>query len=536
MPTAANTERGPLVGAGLGAALLATLIAGGAVLGRLREPALAALVLGALSLAAALLPSIGLRPRSAALGLAWAWVVGGVVLVVALDALGGAPVALVAAGPLLALALLGRREALAAAGVALGATLALVGGRLWLEPLAPPEALRLVLGPVGTGTLVLLAHVAATLRTRATQGAREDARRARALLEGLPDTVLRLDEGGRLLDAVWRPPLRPRPSWRGRHLVEALPDQPGIGALLGPSRARRDVEVRQDGHLSIVEARSVRMAPGEQLLILRDVTEAREEARQRRQQAHDEERAESLAEGHLLQAGRLAHMGVLAAGVAHEINNPLAYVLGNVEYAREGMQSPRPPEDVAEALEEAAEGARRIRNIVEDIRLFSRADDSDHLELAGVAEVAASAVRVVRGKVARGVLLEEQHAPAPPVFANPSRLAQVVVNLLVNAAQAMPPEREARGHIVLRTGTTPAGEAFMEVRDDGVGIREEHQRRVFEPFFTTQPTGQGIGLGLSICYGLVRRLGGAVDVESEEGRGSTFRIRLPDGQVLLDAS
>ncbi|MEL6183016.1 MAG: HAMP domain-containing sensor histidine kinase [Myxococcota bacterium] len=238
-----------------------------------------------------------------------------------------------------------------------------------------------------------------------------------------------------------------------------------------------------------------------------------------------------------LQQGRLAQMAVLAGGVAHEINNPLASILGNLHYVDTGLDEDESREQLKEALKDAEAAAQRIRSIVEDIRSFAKSDDSDHLELVQLDEAARTSVRLLRYEFRTRVELKLESRPSPRVFANPSRLAQALVNLLVNAIQAIPADRDLpHGQVTLRTGTTAEGEAFVEVEDNGVGIPEEIRRRVFEPFFTTRPVGQGTGLGLAICHGFVRRLGGRMSVRSEPGHGSTFRIQLPNGESLLAAA
>jgi PAS domain S-box-containing protein len=246
---------------------------------------------------------------------------------------------------------------------------------------------------------------------------------------------------------------------------------------------------------------------------------------------------------------RMASVGTLAAGMAHEINNPLAYVLSNLEWVTAQLQQgrtavapagPRQEESAAAlrdrvaavlpVLGEISEGGERIRSIVRDLRLFSRSSERD-----GVAASSCDLVRTVRAAVslasveirhrARLVLALEDGLPR--VAGDEHRLGQVFLNLLVNAAQAIP-ERRVEEHLI-RVGARPGGtgEVLVEVEDTGAGMPASTLAHVFEPFFTTKPVGTGTGLGLSICHGIVAELGGRMEVSSRPGAGTLFRVRLP---------
>jgi PAS domain S-box-containing protein len=241
------------------------------------------------------------------------------------------------------------------------------------------------------------------------------------------------------------------------------------------------------------------------------------------------------AEERLRVSERMASMGALAAGVAHEINNPLAFVLNNVTYVERLLTAPGatalPAGDVEElhrALQETREGVLRMRDIVRDLRLFSRVDDAGP-RWVDLEKVLTSAALLAGGEARERARLVRVTGPAPRVYGPEGRLLQVFVNLLVNAAQALPEGQAERHEIRLRTGTDASGRALVEVSDTGCGIPPEVMPRLFEPFFTTKPVGQGTGLGLSICHGIVSALGGRIEVESEVGRGSTFRVLLPVG-------
>jgi PAS domain S-box-containing protein len=237
-------------------------------------------------------------------------------------------------------------------------------------------------------------------------------------------------------------------------------------------------------------------------------------------------------------AGRMASVGTLAAGVAHEINNPLAYVVGNVEYVIEKLEAlerdrgerPGGPQAIAadcvKVLREAQEGAERVRLIVRDLKLFSRPDEEQRTPVS-LPRVIEAALNLAEADIRYRARLERKLAQVPPVFANEARLSQVFLNLLVNAAQAIPEGDPDRHRITVETRVGPGGRVVAEVRDTGLGIRPEIRARIFDPFFTTKAVGGGTGLGLTICHGIVSALGGSIEVESEVGRGSTFRVSLP---------
>jgi PAS domain S-box-containing protein len=237
-------------------------------------------------------------------------------------------------------------------------------------------------------------------------------------------------------------------------------------------------------------------------------------------------------------ADRMASIGTLAAGVAHELNNPLAYVLGNVEYSLDRLNELGPAaaaggeraqealRECGTALDEARSGAERMRDIVADMKLFSRAgEDSRAPVQVGAALRAALSLADHEIRHRARIVLELE--PVPPVLANESRLSQVFLNLLVNAAQAIPDGHADRNEIRVTVRSDGAGRVQIAVRDTGCGIAREHRKRLFDPFFTTKPVGIGTGLGLSICHGIVTALGGEIDVESEVGKGTTFRVTLP---------
>ncbi|WP_373047056.1 ATP-binding protein [Vulgatibacter sp.] len=231
----------------------------------------------------------------------------------------------------------------------------------------------------------------------------------------------------------------------------------------------------------------------------------------------------------LVQADRMVSVGTLAAGVAHEINNPLAYVISNLQYAVHelGAWDDDKHAEIRVALQEAVSGSDRVRQIVQDLKTFSRSDEGECQGPLDVREVLAASLSIARQELKHRALLEQELGPTPPVVANDGRLGQVFLNLLVNAAQAIPEGNAGEQRIRVVTRTAPSGRAVIEVHDTGAGIPEAIRERIFDPFFTTKPAGLGTGLGLSICRNLVAQMGGRLSFTSEVGRGTTFVVELP---------
>ena len=236
-------------------------------------------------------------------------------------------------------------------------------------------------------------------------------------------------------------------------------------------------------------------------------------------------------QAHLAQTDRLTSLGTLAAGVAHEINNPLAYLMLNVEYARTLLA--RTPGDVdiegagqlGVALDRVSEGAERIRNIIRGMKTFSRPDD-ETVAPVQVGDVLEATLGMMDNEIRHSARLVKQLEQVPDVVANKARLGQVFLNLLLNAVQALPQDQDASEIRVVVCSPGP-GRVVVEVHDNGVGIPEHLRERIFEPFFTTKPVGVGTGLGLAICHGIVTSLQGTLSVGSSEGHGSVFRVELP---------
>ena len=235
----------------------------------------------------------------------------------------------------------------------------------------------------------------------------------------------------------------------------------------------------------------------------------------------------------LMAAERVAAVGTLAAGVGHEIQNPLAYLELSLSGAMRslGKGAARGAEALVH-LRDAQEGAERIRRIVEDLRTFSR-EGSEDRERVDLREVAAPALRLVRHVLRDRARLVEDYGPIPPVLGSEARLGQVLLNLLVNAVQAIPPGQAERHSVRIRTGTAPDGRALVEVSDTGRGIAPEVLPHIFEPFFTTKSQEEGTGLGLPICQQIVRAHAGEIHVHSESGQGAVFTILLPAAPKAL---
>ncbi len=238
---------------------------------------------------------------------------------------------------------------------------------------------------------------------------------------------------------------------------------------------------------------------------------------------------------------RLVTTGTLAAGVGHEINNPLTYVAANVDFAIDAMErrnsrSPRETAEILAALEDAREGTQRIGKIVLGLKAFARDDILAPTDLHAAVEMSKNmAAYTLRGTAQLVTELGE----VPLVLADASRLSQVFVNLFLNAAQAFVATDPSRNRIVVRTKLLPHGRVEVEVEDNGPGIPDDVLPRIFDPFFTTKEVGRGTGLGLAICHDIVEAFGGELSCTTRLGEGTSFRIVLaraqPDARHTLSA-
>jgi signal transduction histidine kinase len=239
----------------------------------------------------------------------------------------------------------------------------------------------------------------------------------------------------------------------------------------------------------------------------------------------------------LLRADRLATIGQLAAGVGHEINNPLAYILSNLHYiqdelrrlegasSKEGTSSKEGFGELLAAATEACEGAERVRFIVQDLKALARPDDAA-LGPVELREVVRGAAKMAGHEIRPRARFVEDCGGVPPVLGNEARLGQVLLNLLINASHAIEPGQVERNEIRVAARESAPGRVTLEVSDTGCGIPPENLERIFDPFFTTKAAGVGTGLGLSVCQRIITSLGGELTVESHVGQGTTFRITL----------
>ncbi|WPN59174.1 ATP-binding protein [Pseudomonas sp. P9_31] len=269
-------------------------------------------------------------------------------------------------------------------------------------------------------------------------------------------------------------------------------------------------------------------------------------------------------ESQLVQSEKLASLGQLAAGVAHEINNPIGFISSNLgaldgyfkqlqemldayrgaETAiassdvidrlgqlRERIELDFLREDIPLLIKESKDGINRVGQIVKDLKDFSRVDSNQEWQWANLQQGIESTLNIVANELKYKADVVKEYQDLPDIECLPSQINQVIMNLIVNASQAMGPDR---GTITLRTGFE--GETVsIEVEDTGSGIEPDSLQKIFDPFFTTKPVGQGTGLGLSLSYGIVKKHQGDISVRSEVGVGTTFRVRLPVRQTKTAA-
>lgn len=254
------------------------------------------------------------------------------------------------------------------------------------------------------------------------------------------------------------------------------------------------------------------------------------------------------AQNQLLQSEKMASIGQLAAGVAHEINNPVGFVnsnfgaleryvldlfrlidaYGSADNAANAAEIRRQidydflKEDIVALFKESKDGLERVRRIVQDLRDFSRVDSTQEWQKASLQVCLDSTLSVAVNEIKHKADVVKAYASLPEVECLPSQLNQVFLNLMVNAAQAI----TTHGTLTLATGVED-GWVWVSISDTGSGISQENIKRIFDPFFTTKPVGKGTGLGLSVSYNIIAKHNGRIEVESELGKGTTFRIWLP---------
>ncbi|HET6283101.1 MAG TPA: ATP-binding protein [Polyangia bacterium] len=383
----------------------------------------------------------------------------------------------------------------------------------------------------------------------------EQVRELRAALENADEPICRTDAKGQfvtvnrafaqmmgygpdeLVGRSWRETVAPADQAVVRRYLSAsveadrAPDAKGGHEVTG---------VRKDGttltmFLAVVP---VEAAPGSgtkvkgHYLFARDITERKR------------------TEEQLIFAGRMAAVGTLAAGVAHEINNPLAYIVANLDFTRRQLSDlgsrlgvpaggsgdiGQSLGEIGEALSEARQGTDRVRNIVRDLKIFARGDE-DASGPVSLRRVLDSSINMAWNEIRHRGRLVKDYGDVPMVEGNESRLGQVFLNLLLNAAQAIGEGEADKNEIRVTTRTDEEGRAVVEIRDTGRGIPAEIQARIFDPFFSTKAVGVGTGLGLWICQGILNPLGGAIGVVSDPGRGAVFRVTLPAVKLDIEDS
>lgn len=276
----------------------------------------------------------------------------------------------------------------------------------------------------------------------------------------------------------------------------------------------------KDGTFRWLEWRSIALIEhGLVYAAARDVTD---------QKLAEHERKQTQA--HLATTDRLMSVGRLAGGVAHQINNPLSYIMANLRLVVDELQAPEGPHamprtELSTILLEALHGAERVKAIVQGLQALAEEDHTGGtIALKPVVELA---LTMVGSELRRRAKLIEVHGQTPLVKADSARLAQVLINLLLNAGQAIEAGTASTNEIRVVTSTDEAGRAVIEVHDTGAGIAPRVLPHIFDPFFTTRPEGKGSGLGLAMCHGIIKKMGGTIAVTTQEGQGSTFRITLP---------
>ena len=383
-----------------------------------------------------------------------------------------------------------------------------------------------------------------TDRTQATARLSRSEAHLRRLFDAAPDAIVLLDANGKItyanaaISALLERSEAEVYNASLNAFVASQEDRATLAACLSatppmdnvnPLVKRAPVEVRFSTsrgvsiHLEIVSMPFEHEGRLAMLVFGRDVTQSK------------------LLQARLMQADRMVAMGTLAAGVAHEINNPLAYLSANLELLSkrklpeireklkesDGAVGPELAEALdkcMEMLEIAREGASRVKDIVRDLRTFSR--DDERRAAVDVRRVLDACVNIAWNELRLRARVERVYGDVPTVTANESRLGQVFLNLIVNAAQAIAPGHAADNQIVLSV-TQDGPDLVVLVKDTGTGITPDILPQIFEPFYTTKPAGVGTGLGLWICRGIIQGVGGHISVEETSPRGTTFRVVLP---------
>jgi PAS domain S-box-containing protein len=409
---------------------------------------------------------------------------------------------------------------LRSAGVALGCLLMIVRGR----ELEHDDWRSFGLGIATQVSHVLTLARAYDDRETAERRATEHAALLDAMIEGAPDCVAHLDLDGTI--RLMNRPLFEHPATgmvgtnifsypAGDHAIALRKALAQIEHTGEPQGFEASV-FRPDGSQVWY---STRLGPVKEngkvtgaVLVSRDVSDKKQ------------------TEMHLMLSDRMASVGTLAAGVAHEINNPLASVIANLDMALQDIvalaETAKLPPDLSEELKDARVAADRVREIVRDLKIFSRGEEDRHGPV-DVEHVLESTLRMAWNELRHRAKLVKNYTKVPPVDAHESRLGQVFLNLIVNAAHAIPPGNYEANEIRISTSVDPAGRVVVDIRDTGTGIPVEVRPRLFTPFFSTKPVGVGTGLGLAISHRIISQFGGTITYDTEVGKGTEFHIALP---------